>query len=80
MTSILREQSESALESRARRAAKKVGLLARKTRWRKDSMDNLGGFQLVDPYFNRAVDGIRFDLTAKEVIEICNAKHEASLR
>jgi hypothetical protein len=72
--------SETALESRARRAAKKVSLLLQKTRWKKESVDNRGGFQLVDPYYNTVVDGVRFDLTPQEVTEICNAKYEASLR
>ena len=66
--------SKLALESRARRAAKKVGLLAKKTRWRKDSMDNRGGFMLVDPYFNAVVDGVRYDLTAEQVIELCRKR------
>lgn len=58
-------------EAQARRAAKRAGLRARKSRWRKDSIDNYGGFQLVDPYLNIAVQGIRFDMTADEVIEYC---------
>jgi hypothetical protein len=63
--------SDSALEARARRAAQKVGLRAIKSRWRRDSVDNYGGFQIVDPYFNRVEAGVRFDMSAAEVIEFC---------
>ena len=63
--------SNSALENRARRAAKRVGLVARKSRWRADSIDNLGGFMLIDAYRNEVVDGARFDLTAQDVIDRC---------
>jgi hypothetical protein len=38
-------------DSAARRAANRVGLVARKSRWRRDSIDNYGGFMLVDPCF-----------------------------
>ncbi len=65
------KKTESALEQAARRAAKRVGLRATKTRWRAGSVDNYGGFQLVDPYFNRVEAGVRFDLSAEEVIAYC---------
>jgi hypothetical protein len=64
--------SETALEQRARRAARRVGLVARKSRWRANSIDNHGGFMLVDPMTNFAVDGFRYDLTPEYVIEYCN--------
>jgi hypothetical protein len=63
--------SEAALESRARRAAKHAGLIARKSRWRLGSVDNFGQFRLVDRYGNYVVAGERFDLSAEEVIEYC---------
>jgi hypothetical protein len=71
---MLPSQTEGAVEQRARRIARSVGLVARKTRWRKDSIDNQGGFQLVDPNWNTVVDGARFDLTAEEVIQWCESK------
>jgi hypothetical protein len=58
-----------ALDARARRAARKVGLIARKSRWRAGTVDNYGGFMLIDPATNGAVDSIRFDLSAEYVIE-----------
>ena len=61
-----------ALDSKARRAARKVGLVAYKSRWRAGSIDNYGDFMLVDPYTNFAVGGFRWDMTAEEVIEYCN--------
>jgi hypothetical protein len=66
------EMNEAALESRARRAAKRIGLKARRSRWRRDSIDNLGGFMLVDPDRNMIVAGSRYDLTPEDVIKICS--------
>jgi hypothetical protein len=63
--------SEQALDARARRAAKGAGLVARKSRWRANSIDNHGGFMLVDPYSNVIVDGSRYDLSAEYVIDYC---------
>jgi len=59
------------LENKARRAAKKVGLLAKKSR-RQISMDNHGGFTLIDPYRNWIVAGERYDLSPDDVIEFCS--------
>jgi hypothetical protein len=72
MTTVDMTISDSALDHRARRAAKRIGLVARKSRWRRDSIDNYGGFMLIDPYRNFAVCGQRYDLTADDVIEYCN--------
>jgi hypothetical protein len=63
--------SEKALEARARRAAKRAGLMARKSRWRYDSIDNYGGFQLIDPERNFVVLGTRYELSAEDVIGYC---------
>jgi hypothetical protein len=63
--------SEQAIDSRARRAARRVGLIARKSRWRAGSIDNYGDFMLVDPDGGIPVGGFRWDMTAQEVIEYC---------
>jgi hypothetical protein len=73
----LREQTmptnkERALDSKARRAAARVGLKARKSRWRRDSIDNFGDFQLIDPSRNCVVAGSRFEMSAEDVIEYCS--------
>ena len=47
-------------DSQARRAAQRIGLLARKSRWRRDTVDNHGGYMLIEPYHNRVVAGCRF--------------------
>jgi hypothetical protein len=65
------QPSEASLEARARRAARKVGLVAVKSRWRRNTIDNCGGFQIVDPYFNMVKEGVRYDLSARAVIEYC---------
>jgi hypothetical protein len=59
-----------ALDARARRTAKRAGLLARKSR-RYDPLDNLGGFMLVDPATNFAQAGFKYDLSAEDVIDYC---------
>jgi hypothetical protein len=61
-------------DSAARRAAKQIGCRAVKSRWRKDSIDNHGGFQIIDNYHNTIVMGARFELTAEEVIEYCRSQ------
>ena len=58
-------------DSSARRAARRIGLVAKKSRWRKHSIDNYGEFTLIDPATNFCVAGSRFDLTAAEVLEYC---------
>jgi hypothetical protein len=64
------------MEARARRAAKRVGLVARKTRWRPGTIDNYGGFALFDPYSNFIVCGEKYDLSAEYVIEYCRPDPE----
>lgn len=59
---------------RARRAAKRHGLKARKTRWRRSTIDNLGGFAIVNPLNRGIFEGFRYELTAEEVIEYCQAR------
>ncbi len=68
------ESSKLALEARARRAAKKVGLLAKKSRWRVGTVDNRGGFMLLNPYTNGIVRGSHFDLSAEVVIDFCRER------
>jgi hypothetical protein len=63
-------------DSRARRAAKRFGLCARKSRWRQGTVDNRGGYMLIDPLTNYVAAGEKLDLTAADVIEYC---HEAVL-
>jgi len=69
------EISELAMNARARRAARKVGLCAKKSHWRTSSVDNHGGFRVVDPYFNRVESGVRFDMSAQKVIDFCSENH-----
>ena len=69
----MEQASEVAMEARARRASKRAGLSALKRRWRIGTVDNRGGFQLLDPCSNRIVAGSRFELTAEDVIQYCRA-------
>ena len=60
-----------ATESRARRAAHRAGLVARKSRWRLGTADNYGEFMLLDPDGNYPVAGFHYDMDAEEVIDYC---------
>ena len=64
-------------DSTARGWARKLGLKAKKSRWRKNSADNRGGFMLLDPIRNTVIAGIRFDLTSDDVIEYCKLRTQA---
>ena len=68
--------SEKSLDARARRAARRIGLVARKSRWRLDTIDNRGGYMLIEPIPNIPVDGFKFDLSAEYVIEFCEADRD----
>lgn len=63
-----------ATEARARRAARKCGLLARKSRWRLGTFDNRGGMMLIDVDTNVIVAGMRFDMPPEQVIEYCSSR------
>jgi hypothetical protein len=60
----------SAIEQRARRRARRVGLRAKKSR-RRLSVDNHGGFRLIDPATDVIEVGEKFDMSAEQVIEYC---------
>jgi hypothetical protein len=70
------EVSEAALDARARRAARRVGLKAIKTRWRANSIDNYGGFSIIDPNRNLIVASEKFTMSADEVIDYCEGLNE----
>ena len=65
-------QTVAAMEARARRAARRAGLIARKSRKGLGTIDNDGGFILIDGSSNFVVLGETFDLTAEDVISYCN--------
>jgi diphthamide synthase (EF-2-diphthine--ammonia ligase) len=53
--------------NRLRRLAKKHGLRFYKSTWRRDSLDNMGGYQLIDAMSNTVIDGDRFDMAISDV-------------
>jgi hypothetical protein len=67
-------------DGQARRAAKRAGLYATKSRWRANSCDNLGGFMLVDPHTNGIVCGEKFNLSPEEVVEFCKDDDQAAAK
>ena len=54
--------------------------MARKTRWRANTIDNRGGYMLLDLMTSFVVNGSRFDLSAEEVIEFCAERRNPVLR
>lgn len=61
----------NAHDARARRAAKRVGLLAKTRRGSAGTLDNYGGFMVLNPATNTVVAGERFELCAEDVIDLC---------
>ncbi|MCA3712715.1 MAG: hypothetical protein IM658_05475 [Phenylobacterium sp.] len=54
------------IDARLRRIARRHGYVLRRSR-RGFSLDNLGGYRIVDPYLNACVAGARFDLEPADV-------------
>ena len=57
---------------------KRVGLKARKSRWRAGSIDNLGEFMIIEPRGNYVVTGARFNCTSDDVVAFCAEYGEGS--
>jgi hypothetical protein len=67
--------NEKSLEAKARRIARKQGMYLHKSR-KPLSVDNQGGFMLVDAYTNNVVAGVRFDFSAEEIINFLEEPEE----
>jgi hypothetical protein len=64
--------TEKVLDGRARRAAHRVGLVARKSRRRG------GGYILLGAIRNDCVHGSYWELSAEDVIEFCAEREECA--
>ncbi len=60
-------RAQKVRENAARRWAKRHGLILRKSRAQRLSLDNLGGYMLVDDERNLAVAGERYNLDLDDV-------------
>ncbi len=60
-------QSDKTREQRLRRLGKKQGYYLRKSRVKNPYLDDQGGYMVIEPYWNIAVYGERFDLTLDDV-------------
>lgn len=69
-------RAEKALEARARRAAKRAGYRAVKSRARNFCVDNQLGFQILDSYSGYPAYGWNYELTAQDVIDWCESDDE----
>lgn len=72
--------SQDALDQYVRRAADRIGLRVKKSRWRRDSVDNCGGFQIIDPVNNHIVAGEKFNLLEQDVIDYCTPDGKTSIK
>lgn len=59
---------DTALESRARRAAKRAGYRLQKSRSRTFHMNDYGEFMIVDAESDCVVAGSRYDMSAEDVL------------
>jgi hypothetical protein len=66
-------ESEKIADQRTRREARRVGLLARRSR-SKNVLDNRGGYMLVDRDTGFPVAGFKYDLSAEDVTVHCSAE------
>ena len=57
----------AAREARLRRLARRQDLILRKSRSRLGSIDNLGGYRIVEPFRNLVILGSRFELDLNDV-------------
>ena len=68
-------------ENRLRRRAQRLGLAIRKSRAQMLSLNNQGGYRIIDPYRNWIVAGERFDLDlddVEEFLQSCEEEEEHS--
>lgn len=56
-------------EQRLRRRATEQDLALRKSRVRTPHLDDLGGFQIIDPSLNAVIRGSRFELDLDDIEE-----------
>jgi hypothetical protein len=63
----MNEITRRAADARIRRAATRLKLSVKKSRWRLGSMDNHGEYQILNPYNNTVVAGARFDMSITDV-------------
>ena len=64
--------------SNLRRRAEKLGFRFIKSNWRKDSIDNLGGYQVIEIARNLVVDGSRFDCDLGDVADFITRQEAAA--
>lgn len=71
--------SDKVRENKARRWARRHGMQLRKSRAQRLSIDNFGGYMLVDAGLNLIVKGDRFSLTL-DAVEECLRERDEQLR
>jgi hypothetical protein len=64
-------KADHAKHQRARRAAQRAGFVARKSR-RYSPPNEFGGYMIIDPASNFPVNGFQYELTADDVLTLCN--------
>lgn len=64
--------------SNLKRRAKRVGVSFSRSNWRRDSIDNLGEYRVIDVARNCVIDGARFNADLEDVARVIE-REEASL-
>jgi len=64
---IIPQYTQAVRETLARRKAKKYGYRIKKSRTQKIHGGNLGGWQIVDAYYNSIMSGNRWELSLEDV-------------
>ncbi|MGI5849439.1 MAG: hypothetical protein ACOX8Q_05175 [Christensenellales bacterium] len=59
-------------ENRARRQAKRQGLIIKKSRAKKPNIDDLQGYMIIDAQTNLIVAGARFNFSLEEIEDYLN--------
>jgi hypothetical protein len=63
--------NERAYDQRVRRAVRRAGYLARKSR-SKNPLENNGGYMIVDPHTGFPIFGFWYELSPEAAIEYCS--------
>lgn len=60
-------KTQAAREQRARRALRRQGYRLNKSQWRLGSIDNLGGYRIINTWTNFVDAGARWELSLDDV-------------
>lgn len=74
------ENNEKTVEIRLRRMAVKLGLKIEKSRTRYASINNFGGFRIIDSSTDTLIEGINYELSLADVNHFLNEKRHGLMK